>query len=96
MGFTLPGILVDIPRNPVLAVGIPIALGTLSGFPTRKESGGVWYKVCSTVFLQTKYVLTENRTGRRYHIPQDVLLVKPSQSYGQRCMRLWVGHPILL
>lgn len=46
MLFVLPEILLDIPRNPVFAVGIPIVLGTLSGIPTKRQVRGQWYKVC--------------------------------------------------
>ena len=45
MLFSLPDILLDIPRNPVFAVGIPIVLGTLSGIPAKKHVRGEWYKV---------------------------------------------------
>lgn len=41
----LPPLLLDLPRNPVVAVGLPIVLGTLSGFPTSKVVKGPWYQV---------------------------------------------------
>ncbi|KAF8517772.1 TspO/MBR-related protein [Gautieria morchelliformis] len=44
MLFILPEVLLDIPRNPIFAVGIPIVLGTLSGVPMRKQVKGEWYK----------------------------------------------------
>ncbi len=40
----LPSILLEIPRNPVTAVGLPLALGVLSGYPTAKVARGPWYK----------------------------------------------------
>ncbi|KIJ56886.1 hypothetical protein M422DRAFT_218667 [Sphaerobolus stellatus SS14] len=48
MPFILPGFLLDIPRNPILAIGIPLALGSLSGFPTRKVAKSNWYKTLAT------------------------------------------------
>ncbi|KAK4698465.1 hypothetical protein P7C70_g7809, partial [Phenoliferia sp. Uapishka_3] len=39
----LPSILFSIPRNPAVAVGLPIALGFASGFIT-KSSVKTWYK----------------------------------------------------
>jgi translocator protein len=45
MLFILPETLLDIPRNPIFALGIPIVLGTLSGLPTKKVIKGEWYKV---------------------------------------------------
>ncbi|KAG9128212.1 hypothetical protein FRC07_002830 [Ceratobasidium sp. 392] len=39
----LPPLLLDLPRNPVVAVGIPIVLGSLSGYPTSKVVNGPWY-----------------------------------------------------
>ncbi|KAF8517779.1 hypothetical protein JB92DRAFT_2904526 [Gautieria morchelliformis] len=42
--FILPKILLDIPRNPIFALGIPIVLGTLAGLPMRKGVKGEWYK----------------------------------------------------
>lgn len=43
----LPGLLIDIPRNPILAVGIPIGVGMLNGFATKNSNysaDSVWYK----------------------------------------------------
>ncbi|CAO1616617.1 unnamed protein product [Parajaminaea phylloscopi] len=43
----LPPLLVDIPRNPILAVGLPVGLGVATGLLTRKGKYGpdsVWYK----------------------------------------------------
>ncbi|EJU06030.1 TspO/MBR-related protein, partial [Dacryopinax primogenitus] len=39
----LPPLLVELPRSPILAVGIPIVLGSLSGFPTLKVAASSWY-----------------------------------------------------
>ncbi|QRV87329.1 tspO/MBR-related protein [Ceratobasidium sp. AG-Ba] len=39
----LPPLLLDLPRNPVVAVGIPLVLGSLSGLPTAKVVDGPWY-----------------------------------------------------
>ena len=44
--FDLPPILLDVPRNAVLAIGLPLVLGSLSGYPTSKVVNGPWYKVC--------------------------------------------------
>ena len=41
--FSLPPILLDVPRNAVLAIGLPLVLGSLSGFPTSKVVKGAWY-----------------------------------------------------
>ncbi|KAJ4478194.1 TspO/MBR-related protein [Lentinula aciculospora] len=43
MSFHLPDILLSIPRNPVTALGFPLTLGILSGFPTAKVVRGPWY-----------------------------------------------------
>jgi hypothetical protein len=42
---SLPPLLLELPRNPAIAVGIPIVLGTLSGYPTGKVVKGPWYEV---------------------------------------------------
>ncbi|KIM29398.1 hypothetical protein M408DRAFT_67840 [Serendipita vermifera MAFF 305830] len=42
--FDLPPVLLDIPRNAVLAIGMPLVLGSLSGYPTSKVVNGPWYK----------------------------------------------------
>ncbi|KAG8837368.1 hypothetical protein FRC18_009423 [Serendipita sp. 400] len=42
--FALPTVLVDIPRNPVYAIGMPLVLGSLSGYPTSSVVKGPWYK----------------------------------------------------
>jgi len=41
--YYLPSILLSIARNPVTAIGLPLALGTLSGSPTAKVVRGQWY-----------------------------------------------------
>jgi benzodiazapine receptor len=46
MPFYLPNILLAIPRNPVTAVGLPLALGFLSGSPASKVENSNWYFVC--------------------------------------------------
>ncbi|KAJ1036077.1 hypothetical protein NDA18_000223 [Ustilago nuda] len=38
----LPGLLIDIPRNPILAVGIPVAVGVVNGLATKSYYGIVW------------------------------------------------------
>ena len=43
----LPSWLLAIPRNPVLAVGLPFILGSLSGFPTYNFTKEGWYNVQS-------------------------------------------------
>ena len=45
--FDLPSWLLAAPRNPVLAVGLPLALGSLSGFPTYDLTKEGWYYVQS-------------------------------------------------
>ncbi|KAF9268044.1 TspO/MBR-related protein [Marasmius fiardii PR-910] len=40
----LPQILLSIPRNPVTALGLPLALGILSGSSTKSVVQGQWYK----------------------------------------------------
>jgi benzodiazapine receptor len=42
-GVFIPNILLAIPRNPVTAVGLPIALGFLSGSPASKVVNSNWY-----------------------------------------------------
>lgn len=42
----VPNILLAIPRNPVTALGLPLALGFLSGSPASKEANSKWYHVC--------------------------------------------------
>ena len=43
--FDLPVWLLAAPRNPVLAVGLPLVLGSLSGFPTYNLAKEGWYYV---------------------------------------------------
>ncbi|KAG8934330.1 hypothetical protein FRC02_010187 [Tulasnella sp. 418] len=43
MPVELPAYLIQSLRNPVVAVGIPIALGSLNGYPTRNVVRGYWY-----------------------------------------------------
>ncbi|PWN51042.1 TspO/MBR-related protein [Violaceomyces palustris] len=43
----LPTLLIDLPRNPIFAVGLPVTVGVLNGFLTRKSQYGpesLWYK----------------------------------------------------
>ncbi|KAF9780134.1 TspO/MBR-related protein [Thelephora terrestris] len=47
MSPSLPGFLFEVPRNPVFAVGLPIALGFLSGARTKKVIDGTWYQSLS-------------------------------------------------
>jgi len=44
MSVHLPNILYDIPRNIYTAVGVPVALGLLSGSRTRNVVDSNWYK----------------------------------------------------
>ena len=46
----LPGFLLDVLRNPVAAVGLPLTLGFLSGSTTKKAINGIWYQVRALVF----------------------------------------------
>ncbi|KAJ3802825.1 TspO/MBR-related protein [Lentinula aff. detonsa] len=39
----LPNVLLAIARNPVTALGLPLAFGVLSGLPTAKVVRGPWY-----------------------------------------------------
>jgi len=43
MPFSLPELFFTVPRNPILAVGIPLTLGYISGIPTRDAVPSVWY-----------------------------------------------------
>ncbi|KJA30208.1 hypothetical protein HYPSUDRAFT_127124 [Hypholoma sublateritium FD-334 SS-4] len=43
MSIHIPNILLAIPRNPITAVGIPLALGFISGSQTSKVSTSNWY-----------------------------------------------------
>jgi benzodiazapine receptor len=45
MSFHIPNILLAIPRNPVTAVGLPLALGFLSASQTSKVANSNWYHV---------------------------------------------------
>ncbi|PBK69748.1 TspO/MBR-like protein [Armillaria solidipes] len=45
----LPAILLDIPRNTVAAIGLPLCLGILSGSSTAKVVRGDWYKATSLI-----------------------------------------------
>jgi hypothetical protein len=49
LAFNLHPILLDIPRNAVLAIGMPLVLGSLSGLPTAKVVNGPWYKVFGAI-----------------------------------------------
>ncbi|CAG7848591.1 SubName: Full=Related to Peripheral-type benzodiazepine receptor {ECO:0000313/EMBL:CCA70660.1} [Serendipita indica DSM 11827] len=40
---SLPPILLDIPRNAVVAIGLPLVFGSLSGYPTKDVVRGPWY-----------------------------------------------------
>ncbi|XP_006460281.1 hypothetical protein AGABI2DRAFT_203217, partial [Agaricus bisporus var. bisporus H97] len=42
-GIHIPNILLAIPRNPVTAVGLPLALGYFGGFPASKAVNTAWY-----------------------------------------------------
>lgn len=45
-GVFIPNILLAIPRNPITAVGLPIALGFISGSPpASKVANSNWYYV---------------------------------------------------
>jgi len=45
MSPSLPEFLLNLPRNPVVAVGLPLTLGFLSGSRTKKAINGIWYQV---------------------------------------------------
>ena len=45
MTSSLPAFLFDIPRNPAVAIGLPLVLGFLSGSGTKKVINGTWYQV---------------------------------------------------
>ncbi|KAF5363289.1 hypothetical protein D9756_000444 [Leucocoprinus leucothites] len=42
-GIHIPNILLAIPRNPVTAIGLPLALGFISGSPASKAANSNWY-----------------------------------------------------
>ncbi|KAG8845984.1 hypothetical protein FRB96_002210 [Tulasnella sp. 330] len=42
--YTIPSFLVQPLRTPLLAIAIPVVLGSLSGLPTSKVVKGPWYK----------------------------------------------------
>ncbi|KAJ7068345.1 TspO/MBR-related protein [Mycena amicta] len=44
MTISLPNLLLVAARVPLVAVGLPLGLGLLSGFPTAKVVRGDWYK----------------------------------------------------
>lgn len=54
-----PSFLLTLPRNPIFAIGLPLALGTLSGSVTANVVRGPWYQesratlghFCLTMFL---------------------------------------------
>jgi len=50
----VPNILLTIPRNPVTALGLPLALGFLSGSPASKEANSKWYHVCLLSFCGSR------------------------------------------
>ncbi|KAF8974494.1 TspO/MBR-related protein [Flammula alnicola] len=43
MSIHIPNILLAIPRNPITAVGLPLALGFLSGYQSLKVENTNWY-----------------------------------------------------
>ena len=45
MSIHIPNILLAVPRNPVVAVGLPLALGFISGKPTSDVAASNWYAV---------------------------------------------------
>ena len=73
MSPSLPEFLLDIPRNPVVAVGLPLALGFLSGARTKKVINGIWYKVDVPTLGTTSNPSKVNNTLRRalYSLPED-------------------------
>lgn len=52
----LPSLLLTVPRNVVTALGLPLALGVLSGLPTAKVVRGPWYNVCIQ-FIRSNLIL---------------------------------------
>ncbi|KAF8913964.1 TspO/MBR-related protein [Gymnopilus junonius] len=48
MSFHIPNILLAVPRNPVAAVGLPLALGFFSGKPTSDVGASNWYAQLKT------------------------------------------------
>jgi hypothetical protein len=53
MSSSLPVFLLDIPRNPAVAIGLPLTLGFLSGSGTKKVINGTWYQVCASPWNTT-------------------------------------------
>lgn len=71
----LPAILLDIPRNTVAAIGLPLCLGILSGSLTAKVVRGDWYKASTFIRLwasqshQTKEFAWPARQGASSSLP---------------------------
>lgn len=86
MPFYLPNILLAIPRNPVTAVGLPLALGCLSGMSASKVENSNWYFVC-LIFYDSSPL---THSVRAYEHLLEHLLVMYSPSFGQACSYAWV------
>ena len=93
MSPSFPGFLFDIPRNPVVAVGLPLTLGFLSGARTKKVINGAWYQVraSSSLTLSTSKVNGEENknVSRAFRSLLDDHLEPHSRSSGPRCMLRW-------
>lgn len=92
MGLTLPSFLINIPRSPVTALGLPLLLGVLSGSPTGKVVKGPWYNVgIPQRTLDGQVFITFGSLS-------SFLLVDPlarcSPSFGLHFISPWVTHPI--
>ncbi|KAF7352730.1 TspO/MBR-like protein [Mycena venus] len=51
--FQLPAFLLSAARIPLVAVGLPLGLGLLSGYPTAKVVQSDWYKACRIQFTHS-------------------------------------------
>ncbi|KAK0468480.1 TspO/MBR family-domain-containing protein [Desarmillaria tabescens] len=69
----LPAILLEIPRNIVTAIGLPLCLGILSGSGTAKVVKSNWYKASTSyVFAKASLIISKDLHGPPGRPPRQV------------------------
>lgn len=76
--YTLPPFLIQPLRTPLLAIAIPVTLGSLSGLPTFRVVKGAWYSVSTSAHLHLSICSKYHPIQAMYQPP----FTPPRQAFG--------------
>ena len=85
---TLPNFLFDILRNSLIAIGLPLTLGLLSGSATKGTVRGIRCQVRTSTLITAPPRLMKTAHRAFYSLPEDSR-GPHSQSSGSRCILRW-------